>query len=302
MIFYLTTEEINSRRVIGQHTHTDSIAAQLYELGIRTRIVTKSSLLKMVDDGVMPVSDNDIVFVRSLDRDTLSYLKPLYNREFKVINSHKTLSVIRDLHATLTTLNSAGIPVRMPVNDQIFSKNNFDRTRGFGQGFEDFIIEFIKDYNLQSFNLVSAFRTPRYGYFDSTKLTGGYTISDSKNFNWGEVNLQHSYYILNGLPSGTIRIPVIDRMPVVEAALFTEGHFIDNLKIDQNFNVINFPDIESHCHDTILTLNLECGYIDFHIIDGELKVFNISNLDQDYKNPYKLDQMLVEYLAKNHGY
>jgi len=301
MIIYLTNENINARRLIDQHTTVDNLAVALTQHGIRTRIITKSKLLMFVDQGLMPTTDNDIIFVRDIDQDILNYLKPLKNREFTIINSFDTLTTIREFLSTASKLASAGIPARTPFNDQKFSKVNLDRTQGFGQGFEDFIIEHIKDNNIKNFNLIPSTKIARYGYFDNTKLINGYSVSDFNTFEWGSVDLTTSYYILEGLPSKTIRIPVINKLPIFDAALSTNEHFIDNLKIEKNTDVSNVIGLEEIVYKTISTLELEIGFIDLQIINEELKVFNVSNLDQDHNNPYNLDSHIVKFLADRHG-
>ena len=300
MIYYLTNEQVNARRVTTQHTIVDDIAVQLTQVGIKTKIITKSALLRLVDEGIMPLN-NDIIYVKDLDPDILGYLKPLKNREFKIINDLETLKIINNFSSTATTLAQAGISARQPFDSQIFSKYNLDRSRGFGQGFEDFIVEFVKEKSLKTFIMVPTIKTVRYGYFDNEKESNGYQITDANLFDWSIVDLSKSYYILEGLPSLTVRIPVVNKLPIFEGALTTTKPFIDNLKLEKNTDVSNIVGIEQITHATINALNLDVGFIDLHIINDQTMVFNVSNLDQDFHNPTNLDSRIVNFLATCHG-
>jgi hypothetical protein len=300
MIYYLTNEQVNARRVTTEYTTVDDIVVRLIQSGIKTRIITKSELLKLVDSGVMP-ANNDIIYIKYLDSDVLNYLKPLRNREFKIINDIETLKLLNNFLLTADTLFQAGVSVRLPIDSQIFSKFNYDRNRGFGQGFEDFIVEFIKEKNLKTFNLISTTKTARYGYFDNAKVSGGYQISDVSLFDWTTVDLSTSYYILEGSPSRTVRIPVVNKLPLFDGALSTDKHFIDNLKLEKNTDVLNIAGIEQETYKVINALNLEVGFIDFQLLNDQLTVFNVSNMDQDYCNPYDLDSHIVNFLVSQHG-
>jgi len=304
MIYYLTSQKIFKSRQNGLFTSPDETCVEisLANNPVRSRIIDYNSLLKLVDDGILSAGDkNDIVFIRAYSADILKCLRILKNREFKLINALDTAILVRDVKLWVEKLKNNNIPVSEPFNYQSFSKINLDRTRGFGQPLEDFIIEYSKEYNLKEFIL-----RPRYGSArwstNNTKVFGGYSISDVKSFNWSEVDTDtHSYYLINGLPTKTIRIPVVAKKIIAGACLSTSEVFIENLKIDQNSKVIEeYPIIETYANNVINTLNLEVGYIDFHIINDEIKVFDVSNYDQDHPNPFNLTSLIVDYLLSVH--
>ena len=303
MLYYLTGPRTLKERAAGKFTVADTVAAELAILKnpVPTKIISQSEVLKMIDDGVMPSHSGDVIFVKHYNKDVLPYLKVLRNREFKIVNSFETTAMIRNVEAWAKVLEANGVPVRAPFDNQVFSVQNFDRTRGFGQGFEDFIVEYIKEHNLTQFNL-----RPRFGqarHTSGNNFDGGYSIVDAKTFDWTTVDLSlHQYFIINGLPTKTFRVPVVAGKIVKEACLVTDKHFIDNLTFDTNTDVIGqHPEIELYALKAILALNLEIGYIDFHLIDNKIKVLDIGNYEQRRGvNPFDLTTLVVNYLVQKH--
>lgn len=303
MLYYLTGPRTIKERAAGKFSVADTVAAELaiLENPITTKIISQAETLKMVDEGVMPSHTGDVIFVKHYNRETLLYLRVLRNREFKIVNTFETTAMIRNVEGWTKVLEENGVPVRAPFDNQVFSVQNFDRTRGFGQGFEDFIVEYIKEHNLSQFNL-----RPRFGHARHTvdnKFEGGYSIENARTFDWSAVDLSlNQYFIINGLPTKTFRVPVVAGKVVREACLATDQHFIDNLINDSNTDVIGqYPEIELYALKAIVALNLEIGYIDFNLIDGKIKVLDIGNYEQRRGvNPFDLTSLTVNYLVQKH--
>lgn len=303
MLYYLTTPIVHNERALGKFTVPDAIAAELAILAnpVGTTVISQEKLLKLVDDGVMPSNSGDVIFVKDYNRLILSYLKVMRNREFKIINSYETTVNIRNVAGWATTLESLGIPVRKPVNDQVFAKRNFDRTKSFGQGFEDFIIEYIKEYGLTQFNLRPCYNPARW--INNKEISGGYSISDVRTFDWTKVDSStHQYFILDGLPTKTFRVVVIAGKIVREACLATDNHFIDNSVVAENTDVIGLhPEIEPYTLKVIESMNLEIGFVDFHLINNEIRLFDIGNFEQIRNaNPFDLTPLIVDFLVQKY--
>lgn len=302
-LYYLTNPLALQKRAEGKFIVPDTIAAELVILAnpIVTKIISQEELLKLVDDGVMPSDAGTIIFVKHYSKKILSYLRVMKNRGFKIVNSYETITNIRDVDGWTTTMESQGVPVRKPFNGQPFAKKNVDRTRGFGQGFEDFMVEYIKEYKLVKFNLRPRFGVARWQ--DTQNLYGGYTVEDAASFDWTKVDLSlHQYFIIDGLPTKTFRVPVVGGKIIGEACLSTNRNFIDNLPIAENTNVIKqHPEIELYALKAIMALNLEIGYIDFNLIDNEIKMLDISNYEQRPRvNPFDLTPLVIDYLVQRH--
>lgn len=303
MLYYLTTPRALRERAAGKFTVADSMAAELAILAnpISTKIISQEELLKLVDDGVMPSNAGGVIFVKNYNKKVLPCLKVMKNRGFKIVNSYETTANIRDVDGWTTTMESMGVPVRKPFNSQIFAERNFDRTRGFGQGFEDFMVEYIKEHNLSQFNL-----RPRHGqarWLDMSGPHGGYSVTDTRTFDWTKVDLSvHQYFIIDGLPTKTFRVPVVAGRIVREACLETDQHFIDNLPISTNTDIIaQYPEIELYALKAIVALNLEIGFIDFHLIDNKIKMLDVGNYEQHHNtNPFNLTPLVVDYLVQKH--
>lgn len=306
MLYYLTTPRSLKARAAGKFTVADSIAAELAILAnpISTKIISQEELLKLVDDGVMPSNVGGVIFVKNYNKKVLPCLRVMKNRGFKIINSYETTTNIRDVDGWTTTMESLGVPVRKPFNSQIFAERNFDRTRGFGQGFEDFIVEYIKEHSLSQFNL-----RPRHGQArwlnqsEPPHVNGGYSVADAQTFDWAKVDLStHQYFIIDGLPTKTFRVPVVAGRIIKEACLETDQHFIDNLPVLTNTDVIaKYPEVELYALKAIVALNLEIGFIDFHLIDNKIKMLDVGNYEQHHNtNPFDLTPLIVDYLVQKH--
>ena len=303
MLYYLTNLHIVRERTLGKFTVADKIAAEMAILAnpISTKIISCEGLLKLVDDGVMPSNAGDVIFVRIYNKLVLSCLRVMKNRGFKIVNSYETTTNIRDVEGWTTTMESVGVPVRKPFKSQVFAGKNFDRTKGFGQGFEDFIVEYIKEHNLTQFNL-----RPRYGqarWWNVNNLSLGYSVTDAKSFDWSKVDLNgNEYFIIDGLPTKTFRIPVVAGKIIKEACFETKLHFIDNFPISTNTDVVaKYPEIELYALKAIISLNLEIGFIDFHMIDNNIKMLDVGNFEQHHNNDsFDLTKLVVDYLVKKH--
>jgi hypothetical protein len=304
MIYYLTTKAIQYERLNNRFTAPDNVAVQLslLEQPISSRIITHDILLKMIDEGEMPSNNGDVVYLRSYSADILKYCKVLKNREFKLVNKLETTTTIRSIDLWSKVLLQENIPVRVPHNFQVFKKENLDRTQGFGQPFEDFIVEYIKEHNLKTFNLRPKFGSARWNK-SNTEIFYGYSVLDPSSFNWDSVDTtSNAFYLLKDIPSLTIRVPIVGKKVIREACLSTTHWIIDNLVIDKNTDLFNeYPKIEEYSNKIIDLIDLEIGHIDFHVVNGELMVFDLGNLDQDNPNPYDLTPLLVEYLSTKHA-
>lgn len=306
MIYYLTKPHILSERALGKFTIADTVAAELaiHKKRINTKIISQIELLKLVDDGVMPSNSGDIIFVKFYNAKIISLLKVMRNREFKIINSYETTKTIREVQSWTTIMQSLDVPIRKPFNGQVFAMQNFDRTRGFGQGFEDFVIEYAKEHNLKQFII-----RPRYGQatwvnrVKTSNIAYGYSVDNIHTFDWTKVDLNDiHYFIIDGLPTKTFRVPVVASKIIREACLETSEHFIDNLHISTNTDVISkYPEIELYAEKAIVALNLEIGFIDFHLINNEIRMIDVGNLEQHHRsNPFYLTHSIVNYLVEKH--
>jgi len=256
MIYILVDNQSWKQRCSGEVLNVESIAVEILKSGEKCKIISQKLFMNMVDDYVYPSSDSDKIYIRSLNLDILNASKKLEARGFKLVNSFDTLTVLRDYKLLNEKLVENKIPT-VYLHDQTIAKTNLDRTRGFGQNFNDFLVEYVREYNIQEFYL----RAKNFNYLHKLQKKNSY-ISD-------DINLDCLWMIFECPP-----VKKYTRSRVIN------GKYVDNSTICSStlsyssFEKFKNPAIETLVNSTAKAINLEIGIVEIAIdISESLRVF-----------------------------
>lgn len=281
MIYILVDSEVWEKRCSGEVLLTESIAVELIRNDVKCKIISQKMFMDMVDNYVYPSSDSDKIYVRTLNLEILNASKKLEARGFNIINSCDTLNYLRDFSLLNKKMIENDIPTVF-LHDQIFAKENFDRSRAFGQNLSDFLVEYIKEYNIQSFYL----RTKNFNICQKMVRKTSY-IKDriSENYLW----------MIFECPDVVkyTRSRVIDGKYVKDSTISSDKMDLSNHKKFKN------DSIEILVNKVSKAINLEIGNIDI-VVDSSnnLKVFSCFENSYEYVNDNYHHIKISEYLMK----
>lgn len=256
MIYILIDNDSWKKRCSGDVLNVESIAVEIIKTGEKCKIISQKMFMDMVDNYIYPSSDSDKIYIRTLNLDILNASKRLEARGFRLVNSLKTLEIIRDFQLLNQTLIDNRIPT-VYLHDQVFAKTNLDRTRGFGQNFNDFLVEYVREYNIQEFYL----RAKNFNFWHKLQKSNKYT---SEN-----ISLEYLWMLFECPP-----VVKYTRSRVIGGEYVGGSTICSGNMSYKNYEKFENSSIESLVNSTAKAINLEIGTVEV-VVDNSnsLRVF-----------------------------
>jgi hypothetical protein len=256
MIYILINDECWKNRTLGDLDFADHVAVGVLRNGIQCKVISSKMFLDMVDNYTYPSSLDDKIYMRTLTHNVFKAANILTARGFQVINSYPTLTVMRDY----VEFNSLMIKNKIPtvfLHEQTFQKYNLDRSKGFGQGFVDFLTEYVKEYSLSSFFLRSKHHNLHH------KL--------NSNSDFSTIDTEYIWTLAETSPiKHYTRSRVIGKKFVSGSTLASSSiHYTEVNKLED-------PKIAQIVQAVADAMQLEIGYVDILVDDtSKPKVFSV---------------------------
>lgn len=278
MIYILIDDENWKKRCSGEIINTENIAVELLRNDVKCKIISQKIFMDMVDNYVYP-SDGDKIYFKTLNLDILNAARKLEARGFILVNGYETLRLLRDFQLLNKKLLENKIPTVF-LHDQIFSKYNLDRTRAFGQNFNDFLVEYVKEYDIQSF------------YLRSKSFNLWYKLNKQNSYTEHNISDEYLWMICECPP-----VSLYTRSRVVGGKC-VKGSTISTSRVGwTEFSLYEDDRVTELVNTTAKTIGLEIGSVDL-VLDStnELRVFSVFENGSDRSNIHY--KQIAKYLLK----
>lgn len=299
MIYILTTQETIDSEKKGYLNSTDrlKIAFASSSDAHPSVVITRHSIQSMVDNHAVPASASDVILAFDCNAKLVANLKILEKRGWRIINQPQVGLDIRNNLRTKDRVKNTAVPVRK-LHDTHFPiyEDKHVRPRPPIEGSIRYYFTTISDVP-REFVIMPKYNIVRWDDANQNAVQG-HIVRDINEFDWSTVDAKEQIYIIaDGVPSQTIRVPVIGSKPVLDAVVATDRPFIDNLKFTENYDAVTaWPELPAYCQTLVEVTKLEIGYFDFQVVNGRLEFLQGSNFIQTYANPTKLEPLIADYV------